>query len=57
MALVSLSPGSFISWPFLKPVKTLTVSSLNFFNPVTDIPPNKYSLPFSKVILFFLIDY
>ncbi len=55
MALVSLSPGSFMACPFRKPVNTFTVSSLNFMSPVTEIPPRMYSFPFSKVALLLTI--
>ena len=55
MALVSLSPGNLIACPFFKPVKIRTVSSLNFFNPTTLIPPKIYSFPFSKEIFFVVV--
>ena len=52
IALVNLSPGNFSGCPILSPVKTLTVDSVNFCKPVTEIPPRIYSLPFSYTIFF-----
>ena len=52
MALVNLSPGNFSGCPILRPVKTLTVDSVNFCKPVTEMPPRMYSLPFWKTMFF-----
>ena len=52
IALVNLSPGNFRGCPIFKPVKTFTVDSVNFCNPIIEIPPSIYSLPFSYTIFF-----